>query len=71
MAATKHTKMVTESFIKFMNSLIQSGMDISKVSIAGHSLGAQIAGLIGHEFEGKLDAIYGIGWIFHTLDSLC
>lgn len=59
-AATDHSKMVTESFVRFMNFLVQRGMDVQKTSIAGHSLGAQIAGLIGHKFGGKLEAIYGI-----------
>lgn len=60
MAATHHTQMVTETLAKFMNFLIENGMDIKKSSIAAHSLGAQIAGLIGNKFEGQIDAIYGI-----------
>lgn len=59
-AAIDHSKMVTESFVRFMNFLVQSGMNVQRTSIAAHSLGAQIAGLIGHKFGGKLEAIYGI-----------
>lgn len=58
-AAMQHTKMVTETLTNFMNYLILNGMDVTKASIAGHSLGAQIAGFIGQQFMGKLDSIYG------------
>lgn len=43
---------------------IEHGMNISEVSIAGHSLGAHIAGSIGRNlnefYETKINAIYGV-----------
>lgn len=41
-AAMRHTKMVTDALEYFMQFLIDNGMEITQVSIAGHSLGAQI-----------------------------
>lgn len=35
-------------------------MKIDLVSVAGHSLGAHIAGFFGHGFKGQLNAIFGI-----------
>lgn len=49
-AAMRHTKMVTDALVYFMQFLIDNGMNISQVSIAGHSLGAQI-GKIRHKRE--------------------
>lgn len=46
-AAMKHTKMVTDTLESFMKFLIDNGMNIKLVSIAGHSLGAQIGIRIG------------------------
>lgn len=59
-AASEHTKLVANALFNFMHFLIEHGMNIEQVAIAGHSLGAQIAGLVGAKFEGKIDAIYGI-----------
>lgn len=41
-AAMRHTKIVTNALVGFMQYLIDNGIDIEQVSIAGHSLGAQI-----------------------------
>lgn len=41
-AAMRHTKMVADFLEDFMKFLINKGMNITTVSIAGHSLGAQI-----------------------------
>ena len=41
-AAMRHTKMVADALEYFMQFLIENGMDITQVSIAAHSLGAQI-----------------------------
>lgn len=59
-AASGHTKMVADALVNFMHFLIKHGMNIEQVAIAGHSLGAQIAGLVGAKFDGKIDAIYGM-----------
>lgn len=59
-AAMKHTKMVAESMVYFLKFLIKNGMSVRKVSIAGHSLGAQVAAFVGQAFNGVLYAIYGL-----------
>ncbi|XP_031616461.1 phospholipase A1-like isoform X2 [Contarinia nasturtii] len=59
-AAMRHTKMVTDALEYFMQFLIDNEMEITQVSIAGHSLGAQIAGYIGEKFQGDIDSIYGL-----------
>ncbi|XP_055311609.1 phospholipase A1-like [Sitodiplosis mosellana] len=59
-AAMRHTKMVADALEYFVRFLIDNGVDIAKVKIAGHSLGSQIAGFIGEKFKGKIDSIYGL-----------
>lgn len=66
-AAMQHTKMVTEALAHFIDHFIANGMNVSQVSIAGHSLGAQIAGFIGQKFFGSLDSIYGIYIYYCTI----
>lgn len=58
-AAMQHTKMVTSALSYFMEYLILNGMNVTQVSIVGHSLGAHIAGFIGQRFMGNLHSIYG------------
>lgn len=57
--ALKHTRMVADFVSNFMRFLSNHGMLIEQVSIAGHSLGAQIAGFVGAKWMGKIAAIYG------------
>lgn len=45
---------------KFMLFLMEHGMALPLTSIAGHSLGAQIAAFVGRNFFGILYAIYGL-----------
>lgn len=59
-AAFQHTKMVSNAISNFMRFLSKHGMNIEHVSIAGHSLGAQIAGLVGATWSGKIATIYGL-----------
>lgn len=58
-ASNNHTRLVSMFVSEFMFYLYQNGMKIEEVSIAGHSLGAWIAGYIGTSFDGQLNAIYG------------
>lgn len=58
-AALINTDMVANYMIKFMSFLITQGMEVRLSAIAGHSLGAQIAGKVGRYYQGLLDAIYG------------
>lgn len=64
-ASDKHIKLVAKYILKFAAFLTPNGMDIEKTSIAGHSLGAQIAGHVGTLFKGKVGAIYGIYHFCH------
>lgn len=58
--AMHYTRLASNAIIQFMSFLQQHGMNIEEVSMAGHSLGAHIAGFVGQHFDGKINAIYGI-----------
>lgn len=58
-AACKHTRMVANHLINIFNYLTTQGMNMRTVSIAGHSLGAHIAGFVGQFYQGVLYTIYG------------
>lgn len=58
-AALRNTKLVANAIHQFIAFLMEHGMRIEHVSIAGHSLGAHIAGYVGASFGGKINAIYG------------
>lgn len=59
-ASNQNIKLVAKHVSEFVDFLFKNGMKIEKTSIAGHSLGAQIAGHVGHSFDGKIGAIYGL-----------
>lgn len=62
-AVFMQTDRVVERFMNFTRKLSKHGMDCNKVSIAGHSLGAHIAGMIGRRVQllsKELYAIYGL-----------
>ncbi|XP_062548932.1 lipase member I-like [Armigeres subalbatus] len=59
-SARKHTLLVSGYMTQFINFLNKEGMEFDKVTLAGHSLGAQICGQVGYNLNGKLGAIYGI-----------
>lgn len=60
---TKIPRAVTH-IVNEMEKYMERGMDITKVSIAGHSLGAHVAGSVGREIKTSHDvqikAIYGM-----------
>lgn len=58
-ASNTHTRLVSNFITEFMFFLYQNGMKIEESAIAGHSLGAWIAGFIGTAYGGRLNAIYG------------
>lgn len=58
-AALVNSNIVAPYIIEFMDFLIKNGMIVSESAIAGHSLGAQVAGIIGRHYNGTMDAIYG------------
>lgn len=59
-ASSQNIKLVAKHVSEFVAFLIKNGMNIDDLSIAGHSLGAQIAGHVGSSFEGKIGTIYGV-----------
>lgn len=59
-AARSHIKMVSDVISELIDFLKQHGMNLKDVSIAGHSLGAHIAGFVGTKYSGKIAAIYGM-----------
>lgn len=60
--STRHTRIVSNAIVYFMEYLSRNhGMNVEEVSIAGFSLGAQIAGLVGGSWHyQKVAAIYGL-----------
>lgn len=61
---------VVNELIKFTEILYKYGMNYTQVSIAGHSLGAHIAGLFGRAIQSKgwrVYAIYGVYNENHTI----
>lgn len=52
----KHTQIVGFYMAEFIQSL---QIQINETSIAGHSLGAQVAGYCGRALNGSLNVIYG------------
>lgn len=59
-ASSQNIKLVAKHVTEFVAFLFKNGMNIEEMSIAGHSLGAQIAGYVGDSFKGKIGTIYGI-----------
>lgn len=60
MTALWHTPKVAAHVVTFIRALEKAGFDKRQMSIAGHSLGAQISGKIGGLLNGMLLAIYGL-----------
>lgn len=59
-AAKRHVYRVGEFVVKtFRNWNLRP----SSITLIGHSLGAQIAGHVGHLFSGRIARIYGECWI--------
>lgn len=65
--AAGHTKLVAGYLVQFIQFLQRYGLKLKNVTIIGHSFGAQIAGLVGRQFNGKIGQIYGLdpaGWLY-------
>lgn len=58
--ARSHTRKVADHIVEFIKVLAKNGANISEMTLIGHSLGAQITGLVGGALDGKLKAIYGL-----------
>ncbi|XP_055609931.1 lipase member H-like [Uranotaenia lowii] len=59
-AARKHTELVSDYLTKFILNLNEAGIPLEKVTLIGHSLGAQISGQVGYKLEGRIGTIYGL-----------
>lgn len=58
--AANNVRKVADQMIKFMNEIVLVlDIPIQKVSVAGHSLGAHVAGFFGAGFRGQVYAIFG------------
>lgn len=64
-AAKKHVKRVGKIIAEFIELLHELEVDMDSISIAGHSLGAHIAGYAGEstfkKFGTKISTIFGLG----------
>ncbi|XP_062550558.1 lipase member I-like [Armigeres subalbatus] len=60
MIAVKNTFIVGQYLADFITYLNKQGIPLSKVTLVGHSLGAQISGHIGRNLGGQVSAIYGL-----------
>lgn len=58
--AVKNTFAVGQYVSKFITYLNGQGIPLSKVTLVGHSLGAQISGHIGYNLGGQVSTIYGL-----------
>lgn len=59
---------VAKEMIKFTEILRPYGLNYTQVSVAGHSLGAHVAGLFGRAVQSKgwkIYAIYGMRIVLH------
>ncbi|XP_065093506.1 lipase member H-like [Ochlerotatus camptorhynchus] len=59
-SARKHTLLVSGYMTRFINFLNLEGIPLEKVTLVGHSLGAQICGQVGYNLDGQLGEIYGL-----------
>lgn len=58
-AAEKNTRLVANQMVLFVNSLLPYGVLVELINVAGHSLGAHIAGFFGSAFQGRINTIFG------------
>ncbi|EDS27538.1 lipoprotein lipase [Culex quinquefasciatus] len=56
----QHVPLVADYMTKFVEYIHDEGIPLSKFTLAGHSLGAQIAGQVGHKLRGQLGTIFGL-----------
>ncbi|XP_053690861.1 pancreatic triacylglycerol lipase-like [Sabethes cyaneus] len=59
-AAQQSLQMVVAYFTRFLRFLNANGMSYTKVTLVGHSLGAQISGLVGKNLNGAIGQIFAL-----------
>lgn len=59
-SAIENVPMVSGYLTLFVGFLREAGIPLSRVTLVGHSLGAQISGQVGYNLNGKIGAIFGL-----------
>lgn len=59
-AAKENTLQVSDYLTKFIQYLVQKGVELKDIILVGHSLGAHIMGQTGRNFNGEIGQIYGL-----------
>lgn len=59
-SAMENVPMVSGYLTLFVGFLREAGIPLSRVTLVGHSLGAQISGQVGYNLNGQIGAIYGL-----------
>lgn len=65
--AATNTRIVAKQLVKFIQYLQPFGVSLKRLTLIGHSFGAQIAGIAGHQLHGDIGRIIGLdpaGWLF-------
>lgn len=60
LTVASQTKHVGKIVAEFINELISKGVNIKKIHLIGHSLGAHVCGYAGRFFNGKIRRITGL-----------
>lgn len=58
-ASTIHARQTADHIAEFIKFLNQLGIPLDNISLAGHSLGAQVIAQVGASFNGQIGTIYG------------
>ncbi|XP_065088326.1 pancreatic lipase-related protein 2-like [Ochlerotatus camptorhynchus] len=59
-AAVNHTMITSGYLTKFVQFLQTTGVPLEKITMIGHSMGAQISGQVGYNLGGRIGKIYGL-----------
>lgn len=57
--AVSNTRVVAKQVQLLIQLMVKSGMDLKRIHLIGHSLGAHISGYVGAEFKGRIGRISG------------
>ncbi|XP_065088327.1 pancreatic lipase-related protein 2-like [Ochlerotatus camptorhynchus] len=58
--AVNHTMIASGYLTKFVQFLQTTGVPMEKITMIGHSMGAQISGQVGYNLGGRIGKIYGL-----------
>lgn len=57
--AVANTRLVAKQVYMLVKLMIKKGMDVSRIHLIGHSLGAHVSGYVGADLNGQLGRISG------------